>query len=60
MDTDMEIRRDEYYRDHLGMCGTCYWKKKKYCDCESSQAYGDRVFDNDSCGEWMIMKGYHL
>lgn len=28
MDTDSEIRRDEYYRDHLGMCGTCYWKRK--------------------------------
>ena len=57
MDTDMEIRRDEYYRDHLGMCGTCRYCKANsrriyYCDNRSSYWYGEYVDAKDGCDDW--------
>ena len=59
MDTDSEIRRDEYYRDHLGMCGTCRYNKRKYCGCCASPLYDEKITDKDGC-KWWVERGKYV
>lgn len=53
MNTDLENRIEDWYNDHLGYCGTCLYKKRGYCTCETSQAYDEKVADKCSCGEYI-------
>ena len=55
MDTPEEIARDKFIQSHWEMCGTCKYKKR-YCENQMSEYYGDMVDDNDTCGEWRERK----
>ena len=60
MNTELENRMQDWWDDHLGRCGTCDWKKRKYCTAIHSDAYGEEVENKDFCGLWKIRKGASL
>lgn len=55
-DTRRDIERDRWIEEHIGMCGTCYYRKK-WCDCNTSEHYGDDVANRDACDEYIPSKG---
>lgn len=57
MNTDLENRREDWITDHIGMCGTCYYRENTVCRCESSDWCDDRVTNNFGCGEYIPERG---
>ena len=55
-DTRRDIERDRWIDAHIGMCGTCTYRKK-WCECETSERYGEDVEDDCACGEYIPKKG---
>ena len=59
MNTPRENAQERWLDEHIGMCGTCEYRKK-WCECETSEWYGERVEDDDACGEYIPEKGVLL
>ena len=53
MDNRDELAFDKWIQDHLGMCGTCKYKVKGFCENNWSYEFTDEVEDTDTCGEWV-------
>ena len=60
MNTPLENAKERWLDEHIGMCGTCIYRKKRMCDCERSDFYGDRIESDDACGEYLPEKGVLL
>lgn len=60
MNTDYENREEEWIDSHIGMCGTCGYKKRGCCSAIMSEHYCDKVSDRDACGEYIPQKGVLL
>ena len=60
MNTDYENRMESWIDDHIGMCGTCEFKKRGCCSAIMSPCYCEKVKDNNGCDEYMVKKGIHL
>ena len=56
-DTRRDIENDMWTAEHLGMCGTCYYHTKGYCNSNMSECYGDHTGVRDACGEYIPKKG---
>ena len=60
MNTDYENRMESWIDDHIGMCGTCEFKKRGCCSAIMSPCYCEKVKDNNGCDEYIPQKGVLL
>ena len=56
MDTPRELRRDEWWQDHLGCCGTCDYKEYGVCVKQGNECIGVCVPDEAGCSEYKQKK----